>query len=106
MISRQWKGIARPSEASNYIRHLREDTFPKLTQLPGFLRANILRRDVAEGVEFLIVTEWESRDVIRAFTGEDIARAVVPDVVQAMMVRFDKEVAHYELVDRFGAPHS
>jgi len=98
MISRQWTGIARASEASNYIRHLREETFPHLATLPGFVRASILRRDVEEGVEFRIVTEWESRDAIRAFAGETLDVAVVPQVVQAMMVRFDATVAHYEMV--------
>jgi len=98
MISRQWKGIARTSEADHYVRHLREETFPRLARIEGFLRASILRRDVSDGVEFLIVTEWQSRDAIRAFAGDAIDVAVVPDNVQAMMVTFDRTVAHYDVL--------
>jgi heme-degrading monooxygenase HmoA len=98
MISRQWKGVAREAEATSYVRHLREHTLPRLAAIPGFLRASILRRTVEEGVEFLIVTEWESTEAIRAFAGETIEAAVVPIEVQAMMVRFDRTVTHYESV--------
>jgi len=44
------------------------------------------------------VTEWESREAIRAFAGDDIETAVVPSEVQAMMVRFERTVSHYEVV--------
>jgi heme-degrading monooxygenase HmoA len=98
MISRQWRGIARVSAADRYVAHLQSETFPQLSRIPGFIDASILRRTVPEGVEFLIVTRWQSLDAIRAFAGEDVSRAVVPESVQAMMVRFDATVAHYEVV--------
>jgi heme-degrading monooxygenase HmoA len=98
MISRQWRGLARRSEADRYVAHLRSETFPQLSGIPGFVEASILRRNLPEGVEFLIVTRWHSLDSIRAFAGEDVERAVVPEKVQAMMVRFDATVAHYEVV--------
>ena len=98
MISRQWTGIAWTSEADNYVQHLREETFPRLAQIDGFRRASILRRDVSDGVEFLIITEWQSRDAIHAFAGDVIDVAVVPDKVQAMMVTFDRTARHYEVV--------
>jgi heme-degrading monooxygenase HmoA len=98
MISRQWCGVARHEHADSYVAHLRTETFPELTSLPGFVDASILRREVADGVEFLIVTRWESLRAIEQFSGRDVARAVVPDVVQDMMVRFDRIVRHYEVV--------
>jgi heme-degrading monooxygenase HmoA len=98
MIARHWRGLARPDRAEAYIAHLRAETFPALARLDGFLSASILRRPVAAGVEFLIVTNWESIQAIRAFAGPDVERAVVPDYVQQMMVDFDRESRHYEVL--------
>lgn len=99
MIERHWKGIARSTEADNYIKHLLEDTFPKLKSIDGFLKASILKRTVANGVEFLIVTVWESYEPIKRFAGTDPSVAVVPDLVQAMMIEFERNVVHYEVVE-------
>jgi len=97
MISRHWKGVAKPGEADNYIRHLKTDTFPKLSEIDGFVSASILTRAADEGTEFLIVTEWESIEAIKAFAGEKEDVAVVPQVVQAMMIDYDRNVRHYEI---------
>ena len=99
MISRQWRGIVKKSEASRYISHLRTDTFPQLSGIPGFIDASILRRDAPEGVEFLVVTRWQSIEAIQKFAGADVEQAVVPESAQAMMVRYDQTVAHYEVVE-------
>jgi heme-degrading monooxygenase HmoA len=99
MISRHWKGIAKSDKAHHYIHHLRNDTFPKLARIDGFIRASILRRSIAEGTEFLVVTTWQSIEAIRQFAGESVQTAVVPPEVQAMMVKYDREVAHYEIVE-------
>jgi heme-degrading monooxygenase HmoA len=99
MISRQWKGIAKPGRADDYIEHLRDDTFPQLSKIPGFAGASIMRRDVAQGTEFLVVTTWESIEAIKRFAGADPEAAVVPVAVQEMMVEYDKRVIHYEIVE-------
>ena len=99
MISRHWTGVARPGQAESYLSHLRTDTFPQLSAIPGFVRAAVLRREVDGGTEFRIVTEWESLTAIRAFAGRDPEVAVVPPVVQAMMAHYDARVEHYEIAD-------
>lgn len=96
-ISRQWIGLCKKERANDYILHLQEETFQELLTLKGFLRASILKRELSEGIEFLIVTEWESLESIKQFAGEEVATAVVPPAVQEMMVRFDKMVRHYEI---------
>ncbi len=101
MISRHWKGIAKPGEAENYITHLRTDTFPKLSEISGFIEASILKRAVAQGTEFLIVTVWESIEAIERFAGAQADVAVVPEVVQAMMIDYDKNVRHYEIAQTY-----
>jgi heme-degrading monooxygenase HmoA len=103
MIARHWKGIAKPGRAADYVRHLKTETFQALARLPGFVRASILSRPVAAGTEFRIVTVWESLEAIRAFAGDTLDVAVVPEAVQEWMVGYDSHVAHYEIVETFEA---
>jgi antibiotic biosynthesis monooxygenase (ABM) superfamily enzyme len=99
MISRQWRGLAKPSRIADYVEHLREDTFPKLREIPGFVDASILRRNVEQGVELLIVTRWDSMEAIERFAGPDSEVAVVPEKVREMMVDYDGFARHYEEVE-------
>ena len=89
-ISRQWRGLAKGERADAYVEHLRADTFPQLSKIPGFIKASILRRDIGPGIEFLVVTEWESPDAIRRFAGADAESAVVPQNVHDMMIDYDR----------------
>ena len=98
MIARHWRGVAHAGRAHDYEQHLRLETFPSLTRFPGFVDAAILRRPIETGVEFLIVTRWQSIEAIRAFAGADPEAAVVPQPVEAMMVDYDRRVTHYEVV--------
>lgn len=102
MISRHWTCVTDPDAGDAYEKYLRTKTFPGLAEIPGFLTATILRREYDEGSAFRIVTEWASMDAVRAFAGDDIERAVVPEVAQVMMSRFDKRVVHYEVRARVG----
>ena len=103
MISRHWRGLAKPSFSESYLRHLREETLPALGKLQGFVRASILRRSLPEGVEYLVITEWTSLDSIRQFAGDDVATAVVPAAVREMMIEYDQVVRHYDAVASRGA---
>ena len=98
MISRQWRGLAHANQAQNYVKHLRNYTFPTLREIPGFVDASILLRPVENGVEFLIVTQWDSLEAITNFAGSDPETAVVPAEVVAMMVEYDRRVEHFEVV--------
>jgi heme-degrading monooxygenase HmoA len=98
MISRHWSAVVRPAHAADYIAHLQAETFPKLHTIPGFIDATINRRDAADGVEFVVITRWQSMDAIRAFAGADAEMAVVPPKAQAFMVSFDARVRHYDVI--------
>ena len=69
MISRQWRGLAKPDLAESYVQHLRTETFPAISRLPGFVSASIHLRVIPGGIEFLIVTQWASLESIRGFAG-------------------------------------
>jgi len=70
-----------------------------LAAIHGFCNASILRRPTTHGIEFLIVTTWQSENAIREFAGDSMHVAVVPAAVQTMMIEYDREVVHYEIVD-------
>ena len=98
MISRHWRGLAKPLHADDYVQHLRSETFPALSKIPGFISASILRRNAQRGVEFVIVTKWESIRAIEQFAGRDAEIAVVPEKVQNMMLDYDRRARHYEVL--------
>ncbi len=98
MIARHWRGVARADRAREYEAHLLTETFPSLTRIAGFVDASISTRRVGDGVEFLVVTRWQSLDAIRAFAGADVEAAVVPAIVQAMMIDYDRRATHYDVV--------
>lgn len=97
MISRHWTGVAKKERADEYVHHLKMDTFKQIKRIAGFISAQILKREVEEGIEFLIITEWESLDAIKQFAGERFNTAVVPPPVQDIMVRYDDKVRHYDV---------
>jgi hypothetical protein len=42
MISRDWRGLAKSTQADEYVAHLQTETFPQLSIVPGFVNASIL----------------------------------------------------------------
>ena len=99
MIARHWKGLVKKDRAADYISHLKNDTFEKLSHINGFVRASILSRNTETGVEFLIITEWNDIEAIKHFAGETYELAVVPKIAREMMVSYDPLVSHYEIYD-------
>jgi heme-degrading monooxygenase HmoA len=86
-------------QAQNYVRHLRSETFPALQRIPGFVDASILSRRLTGGIEFLVVTRWESLEAITRFAGSDPEVAVIPDGVAQMMIEFDQRARHFEVAE-------
>jgi heme-degrading monooxygenase HmoA len=91
--------LAQATQAQNYLQHLRTETLPALRKLPGFVSATILSRHLGAGVEFLVVTQWDSLDAIAGFAGADPEAAVVPAQAAAMMIEYDRRVRHFEVIE-------
>lgn len=98
-IARHWKGVTTRANAGRYLAHFRHETLPALRRIGGFQHAVLNQRDVPEGIEFLVVTVWQSLDAIEAFAGDDVEAAVVPDAARALLSRYDDRVTHYEIVN-------
>lgn len=99
MICRLWRSLVRLEEADRYVDLLNRKTLAQLRELPGFVDASILRREVDRGAEFLILTRWASLKAIEQFAGADWTIAVVPSELQPLMIDYDRSVRHYEVIE-------
>jgi heme-degrading monooxygenase HmoA len=93
VLARVWRGRATEGGAEAYVDHLRTDTLPALGALDGFRGAFVLRR----GLDFLVLTLWESERAVEAFAGADVERAVVPDAARRVLAEWDERAVHYDV---------
>jgi heme-degrading monooxygenase HmoA len=99
MIIREWRGRASLLQVDAYPKHFHEKVVPELRHVPGFVGADLSRRQFDDKVEFLVLTRWQSMDAIRAFAGADAEKAVVEPGAVAALVEFDAFVRHYDVVE-------
>ena len=93
------------SEKETLEKDLKQLIAPDEKKIEGFKAASILKRASSNGAEFLVITVWDSLEFIKKFAGEEIETAVVPPTVQKMMVEFDEQVIHYEVIETYRSSH-
>ena len=100
MISRIWHGWTTPENADTYETLLKEEIFVGIhnRHIPGFSGIQLLRRPLAEEVEFVTIMVFDSLTAVREFAGEDYETAVVPEKARAVLSHFDKRSQHYEII--------
>jgi antibiotic biosynthesis monooxygenase (ABM) superfamily enzyme len=98
VIARLWHGWTTPENADAYEQFLRTTMFPSIHRVPGYLGADLLRRDGDEEVAFITVTRFDTLDSVRAFAGEEYERAVVEPDARSLLSRYDEWSEHYEVV--------
>jgi heme-degrading monooxygenase HmoA len=98
MIARIWHGWTPLEHADAYEDFLRTTMFPSIHRVPGFLGADLLRRDLDGEVAFITITRFESLDAVRAFAGDDYERAVIEPEARELLSRHDQSSQHYEVV--------
>jgi heme-degrading monooxygenase HmoA len=98
MIVRVWRGRVAAQNEKAYIHHLTQRVFPAFRTIDGFLGGSLLKEQRADGVEFMVMTRWESMDAIRKLTGADVTKAVVEPAAQEILIEYDRAVKHYEFV--------
>jgi antibiotic biosynthesis monooxygenase (ABM) superfamily enzyme len=98
VIARLWHGWTAPQNADAYEDFLRTKMFPSIHRVPGYLGADLLRREDGEEIAFVTITRFESLDAVRAFAGENYEQAVVEHEARELLSRFDASSEHYEVV--------
>src|SRR5262245_7013814 len=101
MICRLWKGCATRENADKYERIVRTEVIPdiEVRKIQGFRHIDLLRRDLDDEVEFLTLMWFDSLEAVRAFMGDDYSLSHVPPAARAVLARFDKRAAHFEVLD-------
>ncbi len=99
MILREWRGRASRTKAEAYPTHFRANVLPELARIPGFLGAQLSKRQAGDKVEFLVLTRWHTVGAIQEFAGSDIAKAMVDPGAIAALIDFDESVQHYEVIE-------
>jgi antibiotic biosynthesis monooxygenase (ABM) superfamily enzyme len=97
VIARLWRGWTSRANAEPYERFLREQMFPSMQRVPGFLGAELLRREAGEEIAFVTITRFESLDSVRTFAGEDYKQAVIEPEARALLSRHDDRSEHFEV---------
>ena len=98
MIGRLWHGWTTREHADAYERLLVTKILPGIHRVDGYQGAYLLGRNVAEGVEFVTLTLFESIEAVQAFAGADHEVAVVSPEARALLSRFDERSAHFDVV--------
>lgn len=99
MIARVWHGWTTKAMADSYEHLLKTEVFPGILakRVPGFIRLELGRRELADETEFITVMWFASAQSIAAFAGPDPEAAYVPDAARRILARFDQRSAHYEM---------
>lgn len=98
MITRLWQGYTTPENAAPYESFVRDEIFPKLREVRGFLGGKLLRRDLFQEVEFVAITHFDSLESVRGAAGEEFGYIIIPEAGRKLLSRFDQRVAIYEVV--------
>src|SRR5262245_39912023 len=97
MITRLWRGWTTAEDADAYERFLLSELFPRMRGIAGFLGADVLRRDDAEGeVAFVTLTRFDTLESVRAFAGDNYEVPVLEPPALALLSRYDSQAQHFE----------
>jgi heme-degrading monooxygenase HmoA len=95
MIARVWRGAVTAADGDAYADYLEETGVADYRATPGNRGVQVLRREVDDRTEFVLVTLWDSTEAIAAFAGDDIEAAVYYDEDDRYLLDREPRVAHY-----------
>ena len=98
MIARLWHGWTTPENADAFEEFLRTPMLTRVREVPGFLGADLLRREDGGEVAFVTISRFESLESVRAFAGDDYERAVLEPEARRLLSRGDERTTHFEVV--------
>lgn len=96
VVAREWRGRVAPPRADEYYQYLLPGVM-KIRSTPGSLGAQVMRRDEAGAVEFIVISYWESRKAIEAFAGQDIEKPHHLPRDKEFLLELPTRVLHYDV---------
>jgi antibiotic biosynthesis monooxygenase (ABM) superfamily enzyme len=106
-IKRVWHGWTTPENAEAYWNVLSSVVIPGIEAklIDGYRGIEILRRNHDAEVEFVTIMTFDSLQNVIAFQGEDYERCYVPEPAQAVLKRWDRTSAHFQVLDERPNPN-
>jgi heme-degrading monooxygenase HmoA len=102
MIARIWRAEALTAHAPAYSEHFANHVVPQLKRARGYEGALLLNHEFNGAVNILVITFWKSLNSVKQFAGADIKRAVIAEDAKDLLVNFETEVRHFEVVKADG----
>lgn len=98
MITRIWQAWTVPENADRYETLLQTQIFPTIRAkgIDGLINMELLRRDIGNETEFVVIFRFADTKSIRAMTGGAMEQAYVPDVARAVLKRFEGTARHFD----------
>lgn len=96
VVARQWQGRVAPARADEYHAYLIEGV-QKMRAIAGYLGVEVMRREEPSAVEFTVISYWESREVIKAYAGEDIEKPRHLPRDRELLLELPTRVLHYDV---------
>ena len=97
MIARYWRGWTNIHNADPYEVFLKTKVLPGLRDIQGYKGGYVLRKDVADEVEFVVVNLFDSLEAVRRFAGSDYSVPVFEPEARRLLSRIEPIALHYEV---------
>ncbi len=98
MIARTWHGVTPASKSAAYLDYLNKTGVPDLRATRGNQGVYVLRRIEGEQAHFLLISLWESKEMIKEFAGADIEQARYYPEDKIFLRELEPTVTHYEVL--------
>lgn len=96
-VARSWTGQTPRVKSDAYEDYLRSTGLPSLEATPGNLGVYLLRRDLPDRSEFVVLSLWDHMDSVRRFAGEDVEKAVYYPQDEEYLLHMSPHVTHYQV---------
>jgi heme-degrading monooxygenase HmoA len=96
MIARHWRGWTTLQNGDAYEHHLKGKVLPELKKLAGYRGMHILRRNLADEVEFVVINLFDSITDVKAFAGEDYSAAKFEPEARQLLAKVEPLAYHYQ----------
>ncbi len=98
MITRHWHGWTSKANADAYAELFRSQG-SNAHLVDGRPGAYLLRRDLEDEVEFVVIHLFDSMDTLLAIIGENYEAARLLPGAENLLSRYDPTCTHYEIAD-------
>jgi heme-degrading monooxygenase HmoA len=98
MIARIWRGVTSKNDEDKYYEYLEETGIKDYLATEGNRGVEVLKRDVRNGIEFTLISYWDSYDSIRNFAGDDVTKAVYYPEDDKYLIDRGSEIRHFEVL--------